>query len=206
MKDNNQCGCCSCDPEDALFDILKKNLPPRRYKHVLEVVKISEMLAKKHGAETKRARLAAALHDIARSWKDKDLILYARNKRLRVPDNDFVLKYQPVILHSFVGEDVAKDYFQIKDREILSAIRNHSLGAEKMGVLEKIVYVADLLSSEKDHHGRKELEKLALKDLDASFLEAMRRKIIYTLGAGKPLYPGTLRTWNYYVSDHGGKK
>ena len=49
---------------DEAKRLAKKNLSPRRYEHTCNVCKLAVKLAKAHGADEKKAALAALLHDI----------------------------------------------------------------------------------------------------------------------------------------------
>ena len=51
---------------DEAKRLAKKNLSPKRYEHTCNVRKLAVKLAKAHGADEKKAALAALLHDIAK--------------------------------------------------------------------------------------------------------------------------------------------
>ena len=51
----------------------------------------------------------------------------------------------PHLLHADVSAIVARDEFGVKDKEILEAVRNHTLGRPGMSHLSCIVFVADVL-------------------------------------------------------------
>ena len=52
---------------DEAKRLAKKNLSPKRYEHTCNVRKLAVKLAKAHGADEKKAALAALLHDICRT-------------------------------------------------------------------------------------------------------------------------------------------
>lgn len=186
--------------ERKILAYLKKELTGERYAHVLGVMGLAEKLALRHGLDAEKARLAGALHDVARCWSDDKLKLYAKSRRLRVPDIAFVLKHQPILLHSYVGADIARRKFKIRDREILSAVAKHSLGSVQMTNFEMCVYMADLLAPDRDFYGAESLRKMVFNDLRAAFREGIAVKIRYVLKLGEPLHPEVLRIWNHETS------
>ena len=62
---------------DEAKRLAKKNLSPKRYEHTCNVRKLAVKLAKAHGADEKKAALAALLHDIAKELpRDRFCLLY----------------------------------------------------------------------------------------------------------------------------------
>lgn len=186
--------------ENEILEYQRKNLPRDRYEHVLGVTDLAGKLAEKHGLDAARARLAGALHDTARCWSKARLLRYVRRYSVKVPELGFVVRHQPVLLHGYVGAHLARRQFGIKDREILSAVAKHSLGSDKMTRFEKCVYLADLLSPERNFYGADALRELMLKNLDQAFLQGIAVKIRYVVGRGEPLHPEVVRIWNRLTS------
>jgi nicotinate-nucleotide adenylyltransferase len=190
----------AADPDRVLefqiFQFLRRTLTPERYRHVMGVTALAGELAGIHGVDPVRARLAGALHDVARCWDDDRLRRYAAQYRLKVLGIEFIRRHQPLILHGFVGADLARRLFGVRDKEVLSAVAKHTLAAEKMSRLEKVVYLADHLSPDRKFTGVDELRRLAREDLDRAFLESLRNKMIFILMKNQPLHPGAEKIWN----------
>ena len=70
---------------------------------------------------------------------------------------------------------------------MLSAIACHTAGKPGMSRLDKIVYLADMSSKERDWPGVNKLRKLELKDLDLAMLAALRQTNDFVLSQDKPL-------------------
>ena len=65
---------------DEAKRLAKKNLSPKRYEHTCNVRKLAVKLAKAHGADEKKAALAALLHDIAKELpRDRLLQIFTEN-------------------------------------------------------------------------------------------------------------------------------
>ena len=58
-----------------------------------------------------------------------------------------------------------------------------------MTQLDKILYLADMTSAERDWPGVEKLRKLELKDLDAAMLAALKQTNDFVLSQSKPLDP-----------------
>lgn len=186
--------------EQKVVRHIKKNLSPARFNHVLGVIELSEKLALRHRMDSRRARLTAALHDIARCWNDKKLIHYAKQHRLKVPYKEFVCRFQPILLHSFVGSDLAGRLFHVQDHKILSAIAKHSMASVHMTPFDKLIYLADLLAPDRQFRRFLQLRHLAFHNLDQAFIEGLRIKMIYLLQKNSLIHPNAVRVWNHFIS------
>ena len=65
----------------------------------------------------------------------------------------------------------------------------HTAGKAGMTQLDKILYLADMTSAERDWPGVEKLRKLEMKDLDAAMLAALKQTNGFVLSEGKPLDP-----------------
>ncbi len=191
--------------EKQILEYLEKNLPGNRYNHICGVVELADKLAKRHGLNARKARLAGALHDVARCWNAGKLRRYAKTHRLQAPDLKFLMKHQPNLLHAYVGADLARREFGVRDKDILSAVSKHSLGAMQMSRFDHCVYLADLLAPDRTFYGVDDLRKLAFKDMKAAFREGVAAKIRYVLKCNEPLHPEVIRIWNHVAGKNSGR-
>lgn len=118
---------------------LKENLNEERYIHTLGTADCARELAKKFNLDDNKAYLAGLLHDCAKCFP-KEKLLDIINKNLDVEESE-MLNYKT--LHAPVSAYIAQKEFKINDKEILSAIRWHTLGKLDMSDFEKIVFLAD---------------------------------------------------------------
>ena len=91
-------------------------------------------LAKKLGAEEIKAELSALLHDVA---KYENLSNF--------PNFSLPSETPKDIVHQYLGEYIAKTVLEVSDNEVLTAIKYHTTGRPNMSLLEKIIYVADII-------------------------------------------------------------
>jgi nicotinate-nucleotide adenylyltransferase len=180
----------------GLLKRLKAMLKPGRYEHTLNVAALADALARRHGQDARRARVAALLHDAGRSLAPPLMAEYARKRRLKVPARDLTAALEPMLLHAHISEDMARRDFGVEDESVLSAIRKHTLGDRRMTALDKVVYVADACSADRRHPGVAKTRARAFDDLDAAFEQCLADKLVHALARRAWLHPLTLELWN----------
>lgn len=122
-----------------ILEWLKNNLNEKRYIHTLGTADCAKELAEQFGLNQDKAYLAGLLHDCAKCFPNEEL-LDIIHKHLDVEECE-MLNYKT--LHAPVSAYIAETEFGITDKEILSAIRWHTLGRLDMTDFEKIVFIAD---------------------------------------------------------------
>ena len=118
---------------------LKNNLNEERYIHTLGTAECAKELANKFNLNSEKAYLAGLLHDCAKCFSNEKL-LDIIHQHLNVEECE-MLNYKT--LHAPVSAFIAEKEFNVTDKEILSAIRWHTLGKLDMTDFEKIVFLAD---------------------------------------------------------------
>lgn len=175
---------------------LSTTLSPSRYEHTLNVSSLAESLARRWGADPVKARLAGLLHDAGRRYTPGELARFARRRRLKVPERETILALDPMLLHAYVSEHIARTEFGVRDKEILHAIRRHTLGDRKLTLLDKILYVADASSHDRIHISSAATRALAFSDLDAALARCVADKLIHALKREAWIHPLTINLWN----------
>ena len=108
--------------EQKIYNYLSSHLKPERYNHVLAVNDLAIKLAESYKVDVMRISVAALLHDCAKNMTLDDYIKYIKKNHLKIKYMDFIIKYLPQVLHSYIGADIAQKQFGIKDKEIINAI------------------------------------------------------------------------------------
>lgn len=179
-----------------LLEPLKKSLSPERFAHTVAVARLAESLARRWNQDAGKARLAGLLHDCGRSVPVPKMAAYARKRALSVPHKEDIIRRHPLLLHAYIGEDLARRRFGVTDPHILSAIGKHTLGAKTMSPLDRLLYVADATSQDRAYPGVKALRVLAFRDLDKAFRACVKNKLDHARASGGWLHPTTLTLWN----------
>ena len=160
-----------------------------RYEHVLRVARMAERLARAHGLDPSRARIAGMLHDLARLYPAERLLRECAERGLAI---DAFEQAHPVVLHARLGAELARERFGVDDPDVLSAIRKHTLADAVMHPLDKVVYLADGLEPGRNFAERAALAALALRDLDAAMRAVIASSIAYLHERGLDVAPQTL--------------
>jgi predicted HD superfamily hydrolase involved in NAD metabolism len=175
--------------KNSIIDYLKENLDNYRLKHVLGTAEFALKLAKKHKANPEKAVVAGLLHDAGKiNFKQ-----FAAKIMKKLDREEKKIK---ALWHCAAGEYIARNVFKIKDKDILGSIRKHSSAGKNMSKLEKIIFISDKLEVNRKYKGVKMLRKLALKDLDAAFLECLKGSIMQVMEKKKKIYSGAIDAWN----------
>lgn len=125
--------------EQELKKWLESNLSAERYSHSLGTAECAGKLAEKFGLNPQKAYVAGLLHDAAKCFSNEKL-LEIIHSHLDVEESE-LQNYKT--LHAPVSAYIAEKDFGVSDKEILSAIRWHTLGKLDMTDFEKIVFLAD---------------------------------------------------------------
>ncbi len=175
-------------------DKLKNSLPPKRYKHVAGVCAEAVKLANHYGADETRAYNAALLHDCAKGCGEEEQFRLCSEYGVEL---DEITKKCPPIIHAPLGAEIARRVYGVNDDEVLEAIRFHTVGKANMTLLEKIIYIADMIEPSRDFDGVDELRRAAYEDIDEAMLMCIAQGLIYNVKKCAVIHPKTLEAWNY---------
>jgi len=187
--------------EKQIFDYLSKHLSPERLEHSYNVAMLAVELASIYNVNVLKAQTAGLLHDCAKYMTDEELVDFFKKNNKTFEYFNELIRFSPYLLHSFVGEIIARKKFKIKDRDVLNAVKNHTIGRKSMSDLEKIIFVADSVSYDRKWKNVKEMRDLSKKDLDKAFLKILARKIRYVVDNGIFLCIQAVKAWNWYVAN-----
>lgn len=180
----------------GILSALRRSLSPERFEHTLAVADLAESLARRWGLDAGKAQQAALLHDCGRSVPVPLMAAYARERRLPVPAFDDVARHHPLLIHAYISADLARRRFGVSDPEVLNAIRRHTLGDRRMTALDRLLYVADAASADRDYPAAASIRALAYRDLEAALRACVLNKIQHALTARAWLHPLTISLWN----------
>ncbi len=173
---------------DELREKVREKLSEKRFKHVLGVEEMCAELAERYGADVKKARTAALLHDYMKETNVEILKEMCKDIK-EVKGYETLLE----ILHGFAGAMAAEKEFGIKDEDILNAIKYHTIGREGMSLLEKIVYIGDAIEMGRNYPCVNEIRAEVMRDLDAGIIMEVNRKIDYLKEKGGIIHIDTVK-------------
>ena len=157
--------------------LAKKKLSPKRFYHTLCVRQMAVRLARLYGADESRAEVAALLHDIVKEESEDACLQLLLEGGIIQTISDPVPR---PVQHAPAGAVYAERVIGITDPQILSAIACHTTGKADMSLLDKILFIADATSAERDYPGVEELRRLALSgELDRSVAKCLADTIAH---------------------------
>ena len=176
---------------------LSARLRRKRLNHTMMTVCEAIKLAYHYGVDTRKARLAALLHDCVK-LPNKELLDFCTNNHQEISDEE---KANPYLIHARLGAIFASEEFGVKDEEVLQAIRYHTIGHVGMSMLDKIVYVADKIECTRDYEGVDDIRRMAYNDINRAMLLAMKHSADYTVASGKTINPYTESVMSYLENE-----
>lgn len=154
-------------------------------------------LAGLYGSDADAAEVAALLHDAAKQKPLEEMQALAGRSFTDLPAPIFNIGS---LLHGYAAVTLAREQYGIDDPDILSAIAHHTTGAETMGKLEKIIFMADYIEVNRDFDGVEALRQAAERDLDEAVLLGYDSTIRHLLDQKKPIFIGTVVNRNAHIS------
>ncbi len=183
---------------EAAVDALPRGLRD----HVLRVVDESRRLAARFGADEERAVIAALGHDLARASSPAELL--AQAEALGV-EASVIERAEPVLLHGPVSARIMSERYGVDDEEALAAARYHTTGRAGMGLLERVIFVADKIEPGKSGEDAElaKARELADESLESAMRCLLDRQVRRALQRGWPLHPHTVAARNELMAGRG---
>lgn len=173
--------------------IISSRLKSARYKHSKNVAKEAVRLAKKYGGNPEKAEIAGILHDITKEASPEEHLALIQEAGIKLTELE---QSSQKLWHAISGCAYMKVKLAITDEDLLNSVRYHTTGRAGMSILEKIIFVADFISADRDYDGVDKMRKIADKGLDEAVLEGMAFTI-YDLAERKiTISPDTFAGYN----------
>ena len=98
--------------------------------------------------------------------------------------------------HAVSGAAFLKINFNIQDEDILNAVRFHTTGRAGMSLLEKVVFVADMISDDRTFEEADKVRKIADESLDKAVCLSSVLSIDFLIKKLVKISPSTLDAYN----------
>lgn len=155
---------------DELKSFLKKRLTKKRFIHSLNVADEAYKLSKIYGEDPDKAYLAGLLHDVCKEIPPEEQEELMLKCNMNISGAELSSK---ALWHGPAGAYFIKSELGIDDSDILNAVRFHTTGRSGMSKFEEIIYMADLISEDRDYKDVDKMRKLAYSDFDKAMYEAV---------------------------------
>ncbi len=172
---------------------LNNTLGEKRYTHSVYVSHMAVDMAKIFGVDINKAFVAGLVHDCAKAMTYEQMLDTAKKYGYAF---DTVTLSCPGIMHADIGALTAQHEYGIDDREILDAIRYHTVARRDMTKLDKIIYIADMAEPMRDYDGVDTLRELAATNLDKAYFAALHQSLRFNLEKKNIIHPNTLYAYN----------
>jgi predicted HD superfamily hydrolase involved in NAD metabolism len=179
----------------SLIREIEIRLPKKRFEHVLRVTETAKEMAFRFGVAVDKAEQAALFHDIAKFMEPSEMRKMIEGSK----EDKKLLSFHHELWHAATGCIIAEEEYGVNDEDVLNAIRFHTTGRAGMSILEKLVYIADLIEPGRDFPGIDELRFAA----NQSIGEAMKACIVHTVGylidRRVAVFPDSIECYNEHV-------
>jgi predicted HD superfamily hydrolase involved in NAD metabolism len=175
---------------------LEKNLTPGRFEHTLQVEQVALDMASIYGAEHRLVSMAALFHDYAKKYDNE-------KKRRLVHKYHIVLNEAELrnidLVHGRLGAAIARDKYQIEDKDIHNASIYHTTGRENMSLVEKVIYIADFIEpGRKPFPGLDKARELAYTNIDEAMVKILMMTLNHIIDKGYVIDQRTEQAYEYY--------
>ncbi|MBQ5823207.1 MAG: bis(5'-nucleosyl)-tetraphosphatase (symmetrical) YqeK [Clostridia bacterium] len=178
---------------DEYKELLRSRLSDYRYHHSLCVADSAVELAERYGADKDKAFVAGLLHDITKeATADEHAELFSLGG-VQLSELERVNRK---LWHAMSGAVYIKEKLNITDCEILDAVRYHTTARAGMSLLEKVIYIADFISADRDYNDVDVVRELAEKSIEETMLYTQRYSINELVFKGACVHPDSVACYN----------
>jgi nicotinate-nucleotide adenylyltransferase len=165
-------------------------LSPARFLHSRNVALLACDICRQFGLDPRAGYLAGIAHDICKSLSEEALFRLTRRDGRPVSQLE---KKKPSLLHARAGAVLLQERFDIRDRDILDAVRLHTLADPEMGPLAKAVFIADKTEVSRERVDATLRDIGNFPSLEALFAAVLNDNVAWLRSRKLALSKGTLR-------------
>lgn len=173
--------------------LVRSRLSDARYHHTMCVVERARELARRFGADEEKAAFAGLVHDICKNMPHGEQLSYLRECGMEPSAEDLL---SPQVFHAMAGYCYLRREVGVKDEDILNAVRYHTTGRAGMSLLEKVVYLADLTSAERDYADVVKTRCIVDRSLEEGMIYSLQYIITDLVRAGRPVCRDSFEAYN----------
>lgn len=182
---------------EEIKELLKDRLNKKRYIHSLNVADVAKKLALKWDGDADKAYFAGLVHDICKNCPLSEQKQMVQKSNMNVTEEE--LEVTP-LWHAISGAWYVEHVLGVSDKDILNAVRYHTCGRANMSLLEKIIFIADLISDDRDYKDVEKVRKMAFSDLDKTIVEGLKYSICDVVNKESKITVYTIQGYNYYLN------
>lgn len=157
--------------EEEIKELLRGRMNSHRYEHSLNVAERAVFLAEKNGADVEKARFAGLVHDICKGIPTEEQRAIIEKAGIALDEDT---EKSPALWHSIAGSVYIGEELSVTDEDVINAVRYHTSGRGGMSLLEKVVYMADLTSADRNYPDADYVRELTDENLDEGLAYGVR--------------------------------
>ena len=181
---------------NSYVEILKQRLSEYRLRHSLAVADSCRELARQYGGDEEKMFLAGLLHDVMKNASPEEQLGVLSEAGIELMP---VERENKKLWHAMAGAAYVKFVMGIDDRDIIRAVRYHTTGRAGMSLLERVVYLADYISADRNYNGVEDMRRLCQADSDEAILYALTFGIPDLVSKGRVIHPDSLDLYNEVI-------
>lgn len=185
---------------DEIKSMLKERLTEYRYIHSLGVADMAKGLASRYGCDKDKAYFAGLVHDVMKDMPRDQMKQYIERNGIVMTELE---KNAPKLWHAILGADYIRRVMGVTDSDVINAVRYHTTGRAGMSLLEKIVYIADYTSADRNYDGVEEMRDAAEKSIEKAMQISLEFTISDLSGKNVPVHPDTLAAYEEIMGGNG---
>ncbi|MDE6149187.1 MAG: bis(5'-nucleosyl)-tetraphosphatase (symmetrical) YqeK [Ruminococcus sp.] len=175
---------------------LKDNLSKKRYNHSVNVANAAVKLAERYETDKDKAYVAGLVHDTAKELAIDEQLDLVMKSQLNVSE---VEKKSTPLFHAIAGAELIQSLFDIHDTDVINAVRYHTVACKDMPKLAQIIYLADLISDDREYKDVKKMRKYCEQSLEKGMLEALKFSISDSVKKENTIPSSTFEAYNDFV-------
>ena len=175
------------------LDAIKRKLNPQRLHHSLCVAESARELAVQYGADPEKAYTAGLVHDIMKNTPPDDMLKFFCDNGIMLTKTQ---RQSPKTWHAVAGEAYLRSRLHVTDEDILTAVRYHTTGRADMTCLEKVVFIADFVSADRDYPEVEHMRATAKRSLEEAIVEGLQFTITELVEAAALVDPDSIGAYN----------
>lgn len=182
--------------DEKIITLIRSKLSADRFNHSLNVADSAKELALSYGADADKAYTVGLLHDVMKNASEEEQLGVLSEAGIELMP---VERENKKLWHAIAGAAYVKFVMGIDDRDIIRAVRYHTTGRSGMSLLERIVYLADYISADRNYNGVEDMRRLCKSDSDEAILYALTFGIPDLVSKGRVIHPDSIDLYNEVI-------
>lgn len=182
--------------DEKIITLIRSKLNADRFNHSLNVADSAKELALRYGADADEAYTAGLLHDVMKNASPEEQLGVLSEAGIELMP---VERENKKLWHAIAGAAYVKFVMGIDDRDIIRAVRYHTTGRAGMSLLERVVYLADYISADRNYNGVEDMRRLCQADSDEAILYALTFGIPDLVSKGRVIHPDSIDLYNEVI-------